>query len=54
METLDPMTFARYSMNHMSPEELLLMFNPWIMNIHDYNLSDQDVPGLEALDRSVL
>jgi protein transport protein SEC24 len=54
LEALDPMTFVRYSMNHMSPEEVLLMVNPWVMNIHDYNLSDQEVPGLEALDRSVL
>ena len=54
LEALDPMTFLRFTLNHLSPEETLPLFNPWIMNIHDFNLSDQELPGLEPLDRSVL
>ena len=54
MEQLDPMTFIRFTLNHLSPEESLPLFSPWIMNIHDCNISDQELPGLEPLDRSVL
>jgi len=54
LETLDPMTFLKFTLNHFSPEEALPLFNPWIMNIHDYNLSDQALPALEPLDRSVM
>ena len=38
----------------MSPEETLPMFSPWIMSVHDHALSDQELPGLEALDKSVM
>ena len=41
IEQLDPMTFTKFTLNHFSPEEALPLFNPWIMDIHDYNLSDQ-------------
>ncbi len=41
-------------MNSMSPEETLPLFNPWIMSIHDFNLSDQAPPALESLDRALL
>jgi len=54
LEALDPLTYIRFALNQMSPEETLPLFNPWIMNIHDFNLSDQEIPGLEPLDRSTL
>jgi len=54
IESLDPMTFIKFTLNHLSPEETLPLFNPWIMNIHDFNLNDQELPALESLDRSVL
>lgn len=53
-EQLDHMSYLRYIVNSMSPEETLPLLNPWIMNIHDHNLSDQSLPALESLDRSVL
>jgi hypothetical protein len=37
----------------MGPEEILPLLNPWIMNIHDFNLSSEQLPPLEALDRTV-
>jgi hypothetical protein len=54
LENLDPMTFVKFTLNHFSPEEALPMFNPWIMNIHDFNLNDQVLPALESLDRSLM
>jgi len=54
LETLDNISYLRYIMNSMSPEETLPLFNPWIMSIHDFNLSDQAPPALESLDRALL
>ena len=36
----------------MSPEETLPLFNAQIISIHDHNLSDQNYPQLESLDRA--
>lgn len=54
LETLDNISYQRFIMNSMSPEETLPLFNPWLMSIHDFNLSDQAPPALESLDRSLL
>ena len=48
------MTYLRFVLNSWSPEETLPIFNPWIMNVHDFALSDAEPPGLESLDRSLL
>lgn len=53
-DSLDNISYLRYILNSMSPEETLPMFNPWLFNIHDFNLSDQAPPAMEALDRSIL
>lgn len=54
LESLDQLSFQRFILNEQSPEEILLILNPWLMNVHDYSLSDQAPPALEALDRSLL
>ena len=54
IENLDNFNYLRFALNAMSPEECLPLFNPWLMSIHDYNLSDLEPPGLESLDRSTL
>ena len=51
-EALDWMNYLRYIVNSMSPEETLPMFNPQIINIHNYSLAE--FPSLEPLDRSLL
>lgn len=38
----------------MSPEEVLPLLNPWVMNIHDFELSYEQLPPLEPLDRTIL
>lgn len=30
------------------------MLNPWIMNVHEFSLNDQEPPALESLDRTLL
>jgi hypothetical protein len=35
----------------MSPEEMLPMFSPQIISISNRELSDQEYPALEALER---
>lgn len=54
LETLDNISYQRFLMNAMSPEETLPLFNPWLMSIHDFNLSDLAPPVLESLDRALL
>lgn len=54
LEQLDPMSYLRYAINSMSPEEILPLLNPWIMSIHDFQLSDLEPPALESLDRTLL
>lgn len=54
LESLDSLNYHRYILNSMSPEETLPLFNPWLMSIHDYSLSDQAPPALESLDRSLM
>ncbi len=53
LESLDMMNYLRFTFNHFGPDEVLPYLNPWIMNIHDYALSEQQ-PPLESLDRSAL
>jgi len=50
-DTLDHMNYVRFVMNAMSPEETLALFNPQIVSIADYNLSEQNFPQLESLER---
>ena len=40
--------------NSMSPEEVNAYFHPQIIAVHDQNLSDQELPPLEVLDRNSL
>lgn len=54
LESLDQISYLRYLLNNMSPEETLPLYNPWLFNIHDFNLNDQAPPAMEALDRSLL
>lgn len=54
IENLDYFNYLRFALNAMSPEETLPLFNPWLMSIHDYNLTDLEPPALESLDRSTL
>jgi len=54
LDQLDPMSYLRYAINSMSPEEILPLLNPWIMSIHDFQLSDLEPPALESLDRTLL
>lgn len=49
---LDNMNYLRFVVNAMSPEETLPLFNPQIINISDFNLSDQVFPALENLDKA--
>jgi hypothetical protein len=48
------MTYLRFALNQMGPEEVLPLLNPWILNIHDFALSYEQLPPLEALDRTIL
>jgi hypothetical protein len=48
-EALDYLNYLRFIINSMSPEEILPMFNPQIIAIHDYNLSDQAFPQVQTL-----
>lgn len=54
LDALDSMSYQRYALNQMSPEEILPLLNPWVMNIHDFQLSSEQLPALEALDRTIL
>ena len=54
IENLDYMNYLRFALNAMSPEETLPLFNPWIMSVHDYGITDAELPALESLDRSTL
>ena len=54
IENLDYFNYLRFAINAMSPEETLPLFNPWLMSIHDYNLTDLEPPALESLDLSTL
>jgi hypothetical protein len=54
IESLDYMNYLRFAINAMSPEETLPLFNPWIMSVHNYEISDAELPALESLDRSTL
>lgn len=54
LDMLDNMSYMRYALNQMSPEEILPLLNPWIMSIHDFSLSGEMLPALETLDRTIL
>jgi hypothetical protein len=40
IESLDYMNYLRFAINAMSPEETLPLFNPWIMSVHNFEISD--------------
>lgn len=39
LDALDQMSYMRFALNQMGPEEVLPLLNPWIVNIHDFALS---------------
>jgi len=50
-DTVDRIVYQRYLINVMSPDEVLAMFNPQIISISNRELSDQEYPPLESLER---
>ena len=48
-DSLDYMNYLRFVLNAMGPEEILPLFNPQIINIADYNLSDQAFPAVRLI-----
>jgi len=51
IDTVDRLVYTKFQVNHMSPDEMLALFNPQIVSISDRNLTDQEFPALEALER---
>ena len=54
LDTIDKVVYQRFLANSMSPEELLPVFSPQIINISDPDLNDQNYPPLEVLERRSL
>lgn len=54
IDTVDKINYQRYLAMMMSPDELLQVFSPQIINIADSNLNDQEFPALEVLERNSL
>ena len=54
IDTVDKVNYQRYLSMMMSPDELLQVFSPQIINIADPNLNDQEFPALEVLERNSL
>lgn len=50
-DTVDRIVYQRYLINVMSPDEVLAIFNPQIISISNRELSDQEYPPLESLER---
>lgn len=51
IDTIDRIVYQRYLINVMSPDEVLAMFNPQIISVSNRELSDQEYPPLEPLER---
>jgi len=51
IDTIDRIVYQRYMINTMSPDEVLAMFNPQIISVSNRDLSDQEYPALESLER---
>ena len=51
IDTIDRVVYQRYLINVMSPDEVLAMFNPQIISVSNRELSDQEYPPLEPLER---
>ena len=54
LDTIDKVVYQRFLANSMSPEEILPVFSPQIINISDPDLNDQNYPPLEVLERRSL
>ena len=54
IDTIDKIVYQRYLINVMSPDEALAMFNPQIISVRNRDLSDQEYPPLESLERRSL
>lgn len=51
IDTIDRVVYQRYLVNVMSPDEVLAMFNPQIISVSNRELSEQEYPPLESLER---
>lgn len=54
IDTIDKIVYQRYLAMMMTPDEMLQLFSPQIINIADPNLNDQEFPALEVLERNSL
>jgi hypothetical protein len=54
IDTIDRIVYQRYLINTMSPDEVLAMFNPQIISVSNRELSDQEYPPLEPLERRAI
>jgi len=54
LDTVDRVVYQKFQAMMMSPEELLQLMSPQIINIADPNLNDQEFPPLEVLERNSL
>ena len=52
IDTVDKLVYTKFQVNHMSPDEVLALFNPQIICVSDRQLNDQEYPPLEALERT--
>ena len=51
VDTIDRIVYQKFLINMMSPDEVLAHFSPQIISISDRNLTDQEFPPLEVLER---
>lgn len=49
IDTVDRLSYQRFMVNTMTPEELIPLFSPQIISISNRDLNDQEYPPLEQL-----
>lgn len=54
LDSIDKVVYQGFQANMFSPEELQALFSPQIIKVSDPNLSDQEYPPLESLQRTAL
>ena len=54
VDNIDKIVYQKYQTMCMSPEEILAMINPQIIQISNRDLNDQEYPPLEPLQRQAL